>query len=48
MSYAENVRPRLRLPATAARGEVIEVRTLISTRWKAAFGSTPAASRCPG
>lgn len=30
MSYAENVRPRLRLPAVQAAGEVIEVKTLIS------------------
>jgi sulfur-oxidizing protein SoxZ len=30
MSYAENVRPRLRLPAEIARGEVIEIRTLLS------------------
>lgn len=30
MNYAENVRPRLRLPASAAPGEVIEVKTLLS------------------
>ncbi len=30
MSYVENVRPRLRLPASAARGEVIEIKTLLS------------------
>ena len=30
MSYTENVRPRLRLPAVQAAGEVIEVKTLIS------------------
>ena len=30
MSYVENVRPRLRVPATAAAGEVIEIKTLIS------------------
>jgi sulfur-oxidizing protein SoxZ len=30
MSYAENVRPRLRVPASAALGEVIEVKTLLS------------------
>jgi sulfur-oxidizing protein SoxZ len=30
MSYVEDVRPRLRVPATAAAGEVIEIRTLIS------------------
>jgi sulfur-oxidizing protein SoxZ len=30
MSYVENVRPRLRVPASAAAGEVIEVRTLLS------------------
>ena len=30
MSYAENVRPRLRLPSVEAAGEVIEVKTLIS------------------
>ena len=30
MSYTENVRPRLRVPAVPAAGEVIEVKTLIS------------------
>ena len=30
VDYAANVRPRLRVPATAAPGAVIEVRTLIS------------------
>lgn len=30
MSYVENVRPRLRLPSSVARGDVIEVRTLLS------------------
>jgi sulfur-oxidizing protein SoxZ len=30
MSYTENVRPRLRVPASAAVGEVVEIRTLIS------------------
>ena len=30
MSYTENVRPRLRVPAKAARGEIVEIKTLIS------------------
>jgi sulfur-oxidizing protein SoxZ len=30
MSYVENVRPRLRVPASAAPGEVVEIRTLLS------------------
>lgn len=30
MSYVDDVRPRLRVPASAAAGEVIEIRTMIS------------------
>lgn len=30
MSFTDSVRPRLRVPASAARGEVIEIKTLIS------------------
>jgi sulfur-oxidizing protein SoxZ len=30
MSYVENVRPRLRVPASAAPGEVVEIKTLLS------------------
>lgn len=30
MSYTQNVRPRLRMPAIVAPGEVIEVKTLLS------------------
>lgn len=30
MSFEETVRPRLRLPASAAQGEVVEIKTLLS------------------
>ena len=32
------------VPPRAKRGEIVEIKTLIRTRWKAAIGSAPTAA----